>query len=266
LLDHARVKFSESEVKCLMKQLLEGLDYLHRHDIIHRDIKMSNLLLTARGTLKIADFGLAREYSPRPLTPGVVTVWYRPPELLLSATRYTSSVDIWGAGCIMGEFITCVPLLPGENEVQQFNLISALLGAPSERIWPKMRSLPGLPDEQHQGHLIKPPAVPRAGIGEKNMLERKLGGQRKECINLINILLTYDPEARPTAGKALRHPYFTREMPPAAKPEMIQTFPELRNSSDNSDGKRAEGGGGKGSGYIFDFGDEESSRKRRKKA
>ncbi|KKY20271.1 putative cyclin-dependent kinase g-1 [Diplodia seriata] len=74
LLDVHKVHFSLAQVKYLTRQLLEGLEYLHRKDIIHRDIKMENLLLTANGSLKIADFGMAREWAPRPLTPGVVTI------------------------------------------------------------------------------------------------------------------------------------------------------------------------------------------------
>ncbi|RPB17152.1 Pkinase-domain-containing protein [Morchella conica CCBAS932] len=275
LLDHARVKYSESEVKCLMKQLLEGLEYLHKHDIIHRDIKMSNLLLTAKGVLKIADFGMAREYSARPLTPGVVTVWYRAPELLLSATRYTSAVDIWSAGCIMGELITQLPLLPGETELEQFALIVKLLGSPSDKIWPKMRLLPGIydrgriaPDDVSVGGARGRYVPPPVGAQRENMLERRLVGQTKETIRVINEMLTFDPERRITASDALRERYFTREMPPPQRPELIQTFPEIRNESDIGARKGAEGAGGKrkgkeqGGGYVFDFGDDFGVRKK----
>ncbi|KAH0612148.1 uncharacterized protein H6S33_010200 [Morchella sextelata] len=275
LLDHARVKYSESEVKCLMKQLLEGLEYLHKHDIIHRDIKMSNLLLTAKGVLKIADFGMAREYSARPLTPGVVTVWYRAPELLLSATRYTSAVDIWSAGCIMGELIIQLPLLPGETELEQFALIVKLLGSPSDKIWPKMRLLPGIydrgriaPDDVSAGGARGRYVPPPVGAQRENMLERRLVGQTKETIRVINEMLTFDPERRITASDALRERYFTREMPPPQRPELIQTFPEIRNESDIGARKGVEGAGGKrkgkeqGGGYVFDFGDDFGVRKK----
>lgn len=93
--------FTPSEVKCLMHQLLKGLEYLHRNFIIHRDLKLSNLLLASDGTLKIADFGLARKFSyppggrPAPLTPCVVTLWYRAPEVLYGEMKYTTAIDMW---------------------------------------------------------------------------------------------------------------------------------------------------------------------------
>lgn len=114
------VKFSEPQIKCYMKQLLSGLDHCHKHGILHRDIKGSNLLIDNNGILKIADFGLARVFDPHhtaPLTSRVVTLWYRPPELLLGASRYGVEVDMWSTGCILGELYTGKPILPGKTEV-----------------------------------------------------------------------------------------------------------------------------------------------------
>lgn len=187
----------------------------------------------------------------------MVTVWYRSPELLLGATRYTSAVDVWAAGCIMGELLTSAPLLPGETELQQWHLICSLLGAPSTRIWPHMTSLPGLPP----GH-----APPLYSSHDKNMLEKKLHGQKKECVSLVNELLTYDPDMRPSAARALRHSYFTREQPAACKPEMVQTFPEIRNEEVRRTVEMKRGNEGPpGGGYVFDFGEGEVERKRRKR-
>jgi cyclin-dependent kinase 10 len=218
---------------------------------------------------------MAREYSARPLTPGVVTVWYRAPELLLSATRYTSAVDIWSAGCIMGELIIQLPLLPGETELEQFALIVKLLGSPSDKIWPKMRLLPGIydrgriaPDDVSAGGARGRYVPPPVGAQRENMLERRLVGQTKETIRVINEMLTFDPERRITASDALRERYFTREMPPPQRPELIQTFPEIRNESDIGARKGVEGAGGKrkgkeqGGGYVFDFGDDFGVRKK----
>lgn len=219
-----------------------------------------------------ADFGMAREYSPRPLTPGVVTVWYRAPELLLSATRYTTAVDLWSAGCIMGELILQLPLLPGESELEQFALIVKLLGSPSDKIWPKMRLLPGIYDRGRTAAAEEVPVSagrvryipPPVGAQRENMLERRLVGQTKETIRLINEMLTFDPDRRISAGDALRERYFTREMPPPQRPELIQTFPEIRNEDKGVGG--AEAGskrkGKEAGGYVFDFGDDFGVRKR----
>ncbi|KAF3198384.1 hypothetical protein TWF106_004609 [Orbilia oligospora] len=259
LLDYARVNYSQSEVKCLAKQLFEGLEYLHDRNVIHRDIKASNLLLTAKGILKIADFGLAREYSERPLTPSVVTVWYRSPELLLGASRYTQAVDIWAAGMVIGEIIKQVPLCPGENEIDQLNKIAQLLGVPNDRIWPKIHTMPSY----HQlKYRIQNPQ-------RQNQLEILfLGITSSATVNLINSCLTYDPEKRITARQCLSHEYF-REAPAPKETSMMPTFPESRNSGNNNSGadggndtiavhgKRAggfDGAGGSGNGgYVFDF-------------
>lgn len=103
-----------------MKQLLRGLDYCHRHGILHRDIKSSNLLAGSDGILKIADFGLANFYNQRqvePMTNRVVTLWYRPPELLLGATRYGTAIDLWSTGCVLAEFYAGEPIMTGRTEV-----------------------------------------------------------------------------------------------------------------------------------------------------
>ena len=90
-------QFSESETKCIMIQLFKGLHYLHSNYHIHRDLKLSNLLMNHKGLLKIADFGLARKfgYPLKAMTPNVVTLWYRAPELLLNSKYQTVGIDIW---------------------------------------------------------------------------------------------------------------------------------------------------------------------------
>lgn len=175
----------------------------------------------------------------------------------------------------MGELILQLPLLPGESEIEQFSLIVKLLGSPNDKIWPKMRLLPGIYDRGRaeeasvgRARYVPPPV----GAQRENMLERRLVGQSKGTIRLINEMLTFDPEKRISAGDALKGRYFTREMPPPQRPELIQTFPEIRN--EDVPGKKGGGGGesvvggkrkGKDAGgYVFDFGDDFGVRKRHK--
>jgi serine/threonine protein kinase len=117
---HADFGKWQLQVKCYMKQLLSGLDHCHNRGVLHRDIKGANLLLDNNGALKIADFGLATFFNPNQkqnLTSRVVTLWYRPPELLLGATNYGATVDLWSAGCILAELLSGKPIMPGRTEV-----------------------------------------------------------------------------------------------------------------------------------------------------
>ena len=115
-------RFTEPQVKCFMRQILEGLRHCHARGVLHRDIKGSNLLIGDDGVLRIADFGLATFFDPgkpQHMTSRVVTLWYRPPELLLGATQYGVAVDLWSTGCILAELLAGKPIMPGQTEVRQ---------------------------------------------------------------------------------------------------------------------------------------------------
>jgi len=146
LLERPGTKFSVAQIKCYMKQLLTGLYYCHKNHILHRDIKGSNLLIDNKGILKLADFGLARPYTTNeganPLTNRVITLWYRPPELLLGAQAYGPAVDMWSAGCIFAELLHGKPILPGKDELEQLDLIFKLCGSPTMENWPEAHGLP----------------------------------------------------------------------------------------------------------------------------
>ena len=127
--------FDESHIKCLMKQLLEGIKAMHMVGVYHRDIKPANILVNRDCQLRITDFGLARHVAnsnweiPLPMTEYVVTRWYRAPELLLATSEaYSESIDIWSAGCIMAEMFLRKPLFPGQGFIDQVRRIFSIIG------------------------------------------------------------------------------------------------------------------------------------------
>lgn len=217
LLDNMQKPFLETHVKCIMMQVFKGLTYLHKKEIVHRDVKVSNLLLTNMGTIKIADFGLARElgYPMSPMTPQVVTLWYRAPELLFQTKTQTSGVDMWAAGCILGELLLHKPLLPGKSEIDQINLIIDLLGTPNDNIWPEFSQLPAI-----ENFTLK--AQPY------NNLKTRFPGLSPSGQRLLNFLFMYDPKRRATASECLESSYF-KEQPLPCDPRMMPTFPQHRN-------------------------------------
>ncbi|KAG4137126.1 hypothetical protein ERO13_D07G052300v2 [Gossypium hirsutum] len=207
------IKFTEPQVKCYMKQLLSGLEHCHNQGVLHRDIKGSNLLIDNEGILKIADFGLATFYDPeqkKPLTSRVVTLWYRPPELLLGATYYGVGVDLWSAGCILAELISGKPIMPGRTEVEQLHKIFKLCGSPSEQYWKKSK----LPNAT----LFKPQQPYKRCIAET------FKDFPSSSLPLIETLLSIDPEERSTATAALNSEFFTTE-PYACEPSSLPKYP-----------------------------------------
>lgn len=136
LMERRNYKFTIPQIKCYMKQLLSGLTYCHSCKVLHRDLKASNLLINNEGQLKLADFGLARPFKEASqggkLTNRVITLWYRPPELILGSENYGPEVDIWSCGCILAELILGKPLFPGKDEADQMDKISQVLGSPNE--------------------------------------------------------------------------------------------------------------------------------------
>ncbi|GKV37095.1 hypothetical protein SLEP1_g45161 [Rubroshorea leprosula] len=192
---------STAEVKGLMLQLLEGVSYLHRNKILHRDLKTSNLLLNKEGKLKICDFGLScRERNDgKPQTSWVVTLWYRAPELLLGTEHYSKEIDMWSVGCIMAELLKKEPLFKGKSELDQLNSMVSVLGTPTVKNWPGLSNLPGVSNV----NFAKQP---------ENKLRQKFPVLSNLGVDLLQKLLTYDPKRRITAKSALSHGWF-REFP-----------------------------------------------------
>jgi len=215
LINHPTFKLTAAHKKDLARQMFDGLDYLHRRGVLHRDIKAANILISNTGQLKYADFGLARFYTKsRQLdyTNRVITIWYRPPELLLGETQYGPEVDIWSAACVFVEMFTKKAVFPGEGgELSQLDKVYNVLGTPTRADWPGIIDLPWFELMQPSDRRKRAFEVMFKDIFSPAGLE------------LVQWMFKYDPTKRPSAEEVLAHAYFATEEP---KPE--QAF-ELEN-------------------------------------
>ncbi|XP_054084327.1 probable serine/threonine-protein kinase fhkE isoform X2 [Zeugodacus cucurbitae] len=186
----------EPTLKSILFQVLTGLAFMHRHGFFHRDLKPENLLCSGPELIKIADFGLAREIRSRPpFTDYVSTRWYRAPEVLLHSTNYASSIDLWAMGCIMAELYTFRPLFPGSSEVDQLFKICSVLGTPEKSEWPEGYRLAATI------HFRYPECI-------KVPLNTIVTRCSQAGLDLLEDMLHYDPDKRPTAQQSLKYAYF----------------------------------------------------------
>uniref|UniRef100_A0AAX7T5U4 Cell division protein kinase 5 n=1 Tax=Astatotilapia calliptera TaxID=8154 RepID=A0AAX7T5U4_ASTCA len=184
-------------------QLLKGLAFCHSRNVLHRDLKPQNLLINRNGELKLADFGLARAFGipVRCYSAEVVTLWYRPPDVLFGAKLYSTSIDMWSAGCIFAELANAGrPLFPGNDVDDQLKRIFRLLGTPTEEQWPTMTKLPD----------YKPYPMYPATTSLVNVVPKLSSTGR----DLLQNLLKCNPVQRISAEEALQHPYFADFCPP----------------------------------------------------
>lgn len=202
----------ELYIKRIMHQILKGVQYCHSRNIMHRDLKPANILIepdyvqgeqqtqsqqNSKLVVKITDFGLSRVYSmnTNTYTDNLVTIWYRAPEILVS-TQYTQAVDLWSAGCIMGELICSQPLFQGDCDIDQLDKIFQKLGSPSQEEWQVLhvsKDLQYNPNYQKGQLFAKMPQLKRISQDGQELL--------------LN-LLAYDPSKRYTAKQALQSPFF----------------------------------------------------------
>eukprot|EP00697_Spironema_sp_BW2_P016460 gnl/Spiro4/770_TR419_c0_g1_i1.p1 gnl/Spiro4/770_TR419_c0_g1~~gnl/Spiro4/770_TR419_c0_g1_i1.p1 ORF type:complete len:318 (-),score=24.54 gnl/Spiro4/770_TR419_c0_g1_i1:44-997(-) len=220
LMHFRRRFFTQGQVKSILVQLLRGVQHCHELCIMHRDLKPANLLLDSKGVLKIADFGLARIFSgPTVLySHQVATRWYRAPELLFGARKYTPSVDMWAVGCIFAELLNHSPLFPGENDIDQLFQVLRVMGTPTEAMWPGLTQLP----DYNKIFFDPMPGIPLAEI---------LPNASPEAIALLEKILVFNPAVRLSATEALRDPYFFTEPLPSPPSELISGFVRDQSAS-----------------------------------
>lgn len=247
-----RREFTGPQIKYYMYQLLEGLAYCHRSNVLHRDLKGSNLLLDRNGCLKIGDFGMARKFTPAKnagqkadttYTNRVVTLWYRPPELLLGVNVYGPAVDMWSAGCIIAELLNHSAILPGKVEADQLERIWDLLGTPTAKSWPNHERLP-------LWNTMRPRNQ------RTSQFRYRFAHFPKDGLDLVENLLQLDPAKRFTAEEALDHPYFWtdsfmggKNFDPATLPRYAECHElEMKLKRQQQRAAAAGGGGGGGGG------------------
>ncbi|KAK1351421.1 putative serine/threonine-protein kinase [Heracleum sosnowskyi] len=213
LLSCPDIKFTEEQIKCFMRQLLCGIEHCHSQGVMHRDVKTANILVNNEGILKIADFGLANftvTNNREPLTSRVVTLWYRPPELILGSTDYGEFVDLWSVGCVFAELFTGKPLLKGKTEGEQLHKIFKLCGTPPDEYWKRFKHpLPAMFKPRHHYEC---------------MLAQRCNEFPKTAVSLIESFLSYEPHMRGTASSALNSEYFS-SIPYACDPSSLPKYP-----------------------------------------
>ncbi|BAM41449.1 protein kinase [Theileria orientalis strain Shintoku] len=204
---------SIGEIKGIMFQLLRGLAFCHKNNVLHRDLKTANLLMSNEGIIKLADFGLARflPHGKGILTNRVVTLWYRPPELLLGSEKYDFAVDLWSVGCIMAELVSGAHVFAADRESAILKLICEHIGLPDEADFKYLKTLPNFNDRMlnplHPDRISS--LVTKEREFENIFLNKNQLG--KDGWDLLKKLFSWSPSRRISAADALKHPWFQRD-------------------------------------------------------
>ncbi|KAL4877474.1 mitogen-activated protein kinase mpkC [Aspergillus karnatakaensis] len=192
-------------------QILRGLKYIHSAGVIHRDLKPGNILINENCDLKICDFGLARLQEPQ-MTGYVSTRYYRAPEIMLTWQRYGNKVDLWSVGCIVAEMLLGRPLFPGTDHINQFLLITELLGNPPDELINRITTKNTRRMVQSlQKHNPRP-------------LREIFLGAEETAIDLVAKLLDFDPDRRISAEQGLKHPFMAAYHDPTDEPIAAEKF------------------------------------------
>ena len=210
------IPFTNADIKAWMGMLCRGIYYCHSHFVLHRDIKLNNILVATDGSIRLADFGLARSFAEpgQKMTSNVVTLWYRPLELLFGATSYSGAIDMWSIGCVYAELILRKPFITADGIpveelessaglIAQIEAVCKKIGTPNEDNWPGVNKL----KDWFEPKIQQP-------LRDKSHFMKMLPSAGASGVDFIMALLTLNPLKRATAKQILRHSYFTTEPRP----------------------------------------------------
>ncbi|XP_077180231.1 cyclin-dependent kinase-like 1 [Paroedura picta] len=188
----------EHLVKSIIWQTLQAVNFCHKHNCIHRDVKPENILITKYFVIKLCDFGFARILTGPSdyYTDYVATRWYRSPELLVGDTQYGPPVDVWAIGCVFAELLSGIPLWPGKSDVDQLYLIRRTLGD----LIPRHQQVFSM-NQFFSGVRIPDPE-------SMEPLEMKFPAISYSALGLLKGCLHMDPAERLTCEQLLQHSYF----------------------------------------------------------
>jgi mitogen-activated protein kinase 1/3 len=207
-------KLSDEHIQYFLYQLLRGILHMHSANVMHRDLKPNNILLNKDCKLAICDLGLARGFDEDDeyKTTYVVTRWYRAPEVILKASEYSKSIDIWSIGCIFAELLGRTPLFPGQNYLDQLQRIIAVLGTP-----PKSE-MAFITNDKALDYMKSLPK--RSKLPLKNLYPEA----SSSALDLLEKMLVFNPDKRYTAEECLAHPYFEEYHSAEAEPLCDEIF------------------------------------------
>ena len=190
----------ENQVKIYTFQIARAMNYLHSFQICHRDIKPSNILINPETLLlKICDFGSAKVLEPnQPSVSYICSRYYRAPELIVGCCIYTTKIDIWGLGCVMGEMYMGKPVFQGQEPMLQLREITKLLGPPSEDFI--FTSNP-----QYNGPMYSH-KIYSSTIDVR--FKKVFGNASPEGIDLLMKVLVYSPTERYSPSQIMAHSFF----------------------------------------------------------
>ena len=211
----SKQELTDEHIAYFTYQILRAFKFIHSANIIHRDLKPSNILLNEHWDLKLCDFGLSRSLSiqkQEDLTEYVVTRFYRAPEIMLSSHSYSNSVDVWSIGCTLWEIVSGKILFPGENYIEQVNLIIEKRGTPDED------TMEMISNDNAKTYIQS------LETKEKIPIEELIPYHDSNALDLIDKLLDLNPNRRIKIDEAIKHPYLESLHDPEDEPVFNETL------------------------------------------